>query len=533
MRVPCPTYTTLFVVPDTPCISPATGTNYTPVAGAPSLGDGTQSFGDDELKALGFERGFGRKNAPAMERLRAVAVAAAGSVGRYDGVADQTPDEDGDFEVRVSQKLIHQGNDGGGREVELGVQQRRVGQDVAMTYIDVTEMSTTKVEHIIPYLELIKLRSHVNEDGGRKMVMVVGDQQIFAHLYKAKEADPLRFRWILPCPGDWHLMDHALDVIFRKFGGFAIMPLAKAAGCFDKKLESGDFHKRHFVLMAVMEALMVFTVEEVEQRKAHHAGGQARAAGQAGGGDVAGGGANVDGGGRGEGADGQAGRSPVNAASPADRIHLLRTYDAPGEHKSFGVFTRFLLDDGMAYLSLYVSIRIGDFDLREAALRQIAPLFLVNGKDKYHELAMQHLRELAGMTPSQRTFASQIFSLSLAGNAAKNQGLDEIQETMMNREIKTSANRGDVRYLQTLAWTLQAKHACRKDVLAKFGADQIRGRAPADGANPPRFIMPGEIGQRHRSKARGGTRRPYSQPRPGEVYARGRGDRGSLLEGRC
>lgn len=43
------------------------------------------------------------------------------------------------------------------------------------------------------------------------------------------------------------------------------MKLTKAAGCIDKKLEFGDFHKRHFVLMAVIEALWAFCFEQLEE----------------------------------------------------------------------------------------------------------------------------------------------------------------------------------------------------------------------------------------------------------------------------
>lgn len=35
-----------------------------------------------------------------------------------------------------------------------------------------------------------------------------------------------------------------------------------------------------------------------------------------------------------------------------------------------------IVADGMAYLAVYIAIRTGDFVLREAALRRIAPLFL-------------------------------------------------------------------------------------------------------------------------------------------------------------
>lgn len=74
-----------------------------------------------------------------------------------------------------------------------------------------------------------------------------------------------KYSWVVPWPGDWHLIFRALDVIFRKWAGIGIMKLASAAKCDDKKIEHGDFHKRHFVLMAVVEAMWGFCSKELEK----------------------------------------------------------------------------------------------------------------------------------------------------------------------------------------------------------------------------------------------------------------------------
>ena len=49
----------------------------------------------------------------------------------------------------------------------------------------------------------------------------------------------------------------------------------------------------------------------------------------------------------------------------------------------FGQCMKFVLVDDMAYVALYVSmIRVEDLDLRESALRMIAPLFLGTAKTR-------------------------------------------------------------------------------------------------------------------------------------------------------
>lgn len=147
----------------------------------------------------------------------------------------------------------------------------------------------------------------------------------------------------------------------------------------------------------------------------------------------------------------------AEGASTTAKMKALREYAAGNEHKTFRVSAKFLLEDSLTYLSLYLSVRIGDVDLRLAGLREIDPLFLVYGKNLYHDLAKRRLRAFASMTATKRQFSGEIFSILLKGNVGKNHALDEIQETTLNIELKMAANRSDPAYLRDLAWGLQSK----------------------------------------------------------------------------
>ncbi|CAM9840685.1 unnamed protein product, partial [Pylaiella littoralis] len=135
-----------------------------------------------------------------------------------------------------------------------------------------------------------------------------------------------------------------------------------------------------------------------------------------------------------------------------------------------------LLVDGMAYLALYIGIRTGDFDLREAALRRIAPLFLGYNKYKYHNLCIDHLADIARMSPAERSFMSETFSLSLSGIPGKNTGLDEIQEMTMNKEFKGAATGTEIGYLQKLGLTLQHFARAVQDFKQAFGSSVVYTR---------------------------------------------------------
>ncbi|CAN0339253.1 unnamed protein product, partial [Ectocarpus sp. 6 AP-2014] len=236
-------------------------------------------------------------------------------------------------------------------------------------------------------------------------VVVVGDQETFTIAHKAKKHHPDKYSWVIPWIGDWHLLEHTLDVLFRKWGGFGIIPLAKAADCYDKKLEGKNYHKRHNVFVGYLEAVWKACIGEVK--------------------------------------DSQPGGASL---SPEELLARLAGYvDDLTKHKTFGQWAEVLLNDGMAYLAVYIAIRTGDFDLREVAIRRIAPLFLGYNKNLYHALCIQHLADIARLSPEQRLFMCETFSLSLSGRPGKNVGLDEIQEMTMNKDIKQAAKGTDVR----------------------------------------------------------------------------------------
>lgn len=128
------------------------------------------------------------------------------------------------------------------------------------------------------------------------------------------------------------------------------------------------------------------------------------------------------------------------------------------------------------HLGIASGIRTGDFDLREAALRKIARLFLGYNKYKYHDLCIKHLADICRMSPTERFFMSEAFSLSLSGLPGKNTGLDEIQEMTMNKDFKGVATGTDIRYLQKLGLKLQHFARCVQDFKEAFGTRLVYNR---------------------------------------------------------
>ncbi|CAB1099833.1 unnamed protein product [Ectocarpus sp. CCAP 1310/34] len=275
----------------------------------------------------------------------------------------------------------------------------------------------------------------VDREGGARSLE--GTRRPSPSCTRSKNLHEDKYAWALPWIGDWHLLEHTPDVLFRKWGGFALIPLAKAADCYDKKLEGKTYHKRHHFFVGFLEALRQACIGEVKE-------------------------ASQPGGGR--------------LADEELLANLLGYRIDRTKHKTFGQWADLLLSDGMAYLAVYIGIRTEDFDLREAAIRKIAPLFLGYNKNLYHALCIQYLADIARLSPAERLFISETFSLSLSEKLSNNSGLGEIQKMIMTKDIKQAPTGTDVRHLQRLTLTLQTLSTVAREVKEMYGSSVIYNR---------------------------------------------------------
>ncbi|CAB1097954.1 unnamed protein product [Ectocarpus sp. CCAP 1310/34] len=110
----------------------------------------------------------------------------------------------------------------------------------------------------------MRLAKVIIHDAPRKSMLGVGIRRptLFCTRRKPNTLRSLR-GWCRGSVIGWHLLEHTLDVLYRKWGGFAMIPLAKASDCHDKKLESKNYHKRHNVFVGVVEAVWQACISEV------------------------------------------------------------------------------------------------------------------------------------------------------------------------------------------------------------------------------------------------------------------------------
>jgi hypothetical protein len=94
------------------------------------------------------------------------------------------------------------------------------------------------------------------------------------------------------------------------------------------------------------------------------------------------------------------------------------------------------------YISLWLAICTGDWNLRIAAYKLLGPLFRAYDRTHYQQLIPLHLAHLHQLLPKILDSLQQgLWTVSLKGRPYKNLALNEAHKTLINRDLKMSMNR--------------------------------------------------------------------------------------------
>ena len=117
-----------------------------------------------------------------------------------------------------------------------------------VVYTTVDELYSGSIDDVGKFLAKLKQDLHVGEKGYPSYVVLVGDQQIYAHMKYLKIKYPGHYDWIYPVPGDWHILKTASEVIKHvlQSGGFG--EFSKVCG---HKGEISQWKDIHNVILAL------------------------------------------------------------------------------------------------------------------------------------------------------------------------------------------------------------------------------------------------------------------------------------------
>ena len=96
-------------------------------------------------------------------------------------------------------------------------------------------------------------------------------------------------------------------------------------------------------------------------------------------------------------------------------------------------WAQFLFEDNLAYIAMYLAIRSGNWHLRMAAIKYMAPLFTAFDRIKYQKLISQHISDIFNF-PNEVLchLVEGGFTVSITGRACHSVGINEAHEMCIN-----------------------------------------------------------------------------------------------------
>lgn len=103
-------------------------------------------------------------------------------------------------------------------------------------------------------------------------------------------------------------------------------------------------------------------------------------------------------------------------------------------------WSQFVFQDCYAYVALFLAIRSGNWDLRMAAIKSMAPLFAAFDRVKYQKLIAMHIVDMLSLpTDTLSHLQSGGFTVSIKGRPCHSIGIDEAHEMCVNKDSKEYA----------------------------------------------------------------------------------------------
>ena len=266
---------------------------------------------------------------------------------------------------------------------------------------------------------------------------------------------------MLPFPGDWHLLKNYQHALMKAYFDAGLKQLAQAAGYPTGAIQSSSQFKRshHFILEA-WEALYRVMVQKyletsgctLECSSDPHIPTVTQSIKQ------------VFLPARTDSTELSQVLSKVKSVLTTSSFHSkcysfltnLATTDS-----TWKFWVQFVFKDALAYVGLYLAIRSGNWDLRVASIKMIAPIFSAFDHFTYRKLIAQHIADLYNLPSEVKGYLkSGTFVVSVTGRGWHSVGIDEAHEMLINKACKTSIVHPSKDYINRVAKYIPYRTKC-------------------------------------------------------------------------
>ena len=326
--------------------------------------------------------------------------------------------------------------------------------------IDAVADSKDTVLHLLSHLhdKFIKNRS-------RDHLAVAGDQKLFEVFQSLKEEYGGGLDWVIPIPGDWHLLKTYQMALMKPYFDAGLKDLAKAAGYPVASIQAcSNFKRTHQFLIEAWEALFRVMLDKFHDQTSGHQDMLQQISDKL--------------------------LSSTQQPDLPSRLESL-AHITSANFDSFKDFVQNLackddtwrfwvqcvFEDMMAYICLYLALRSGDWQLRVACIKKMAPVFTAFDHVHYVNLIAQHLADLLTMPQSMLTMFEQgAFVVSISGTTHHSVAMDEAHEMLINKSCKASIVRPSQEQLRKLVHYLPYRTKSIENLLQQLFPPSERGK---------------------------------------------------------
>ena len=275
---------------------------------------------------------------------------------------------------------------------------------------------------------LHSLRSRFIEERNMRWLVLEGDAKLYEILKNLTFEYGDELSWLIPYPGDFHMLMNYQKALMKPYYDAGLKALAQASGYPLPAIQScSQFKRTHHFLLEAWEAVYRVMILEFEQTHPSclHT-------------DIT---------------------TEIQSMSTANfsnvfnhhlhsRNPMLQEYfdkfllfiqKMARTDETWRFWVQFIFEDAMAYISLFIAIRSGDWELRVASIKSMAALFTAFDHPTYQKLISRHLEDIVKMpAPITAMFRQGAFVVSVSGRPWHSVAIDESHEMLINKDCKTS-----------------------------------------------------------------------------------------------
>ena len=313
-----------------------------------------------------------------------------------------------------------------------------VGNVKYVQVLDEVADSKDTVLHVISELYAEYICKH-----GHKYLVLVGDAKTYDVIQAIKYEYGDDLSWLIPYPGDWHILLNYQVCLMKPFFEAGLKDLAIVSSYPAQSIQNcSQFKRTHCFLMEVWEAMyrcmlqnFLATLQEKDSLELKIASTLQEFE-------------NVS---YDELALYSVIRSFEEEKTGFDKKFSLYVQKMSQNDDTWKFWSRFVLEDCQPYIMLFLATRSENWHLRMASLKSMAADFTAFDHPNCQKLISQHIVDVLKM-PAEliRYFENGGFVLSITGNTLHSVALDESHEMLINKHVKQTIVRPSKDYINRI-----------------------------------------------------------------------------------